>query len=187
MRAMAWRTCARTPAQSTSGSVVRTPNRPAPRTAWAACAAASSALEGMQPWFRQSPPISARSTRATFSPSAAEMAPEEHHAPGRRRHAEPEVRVEGTHRICEGDQSRRPDRQAFVVPEAIGGVAKMVNAAQGRGPRERVPQRAICEARREVQEGLIVAWRGLAGRSQEDDAPAIALRAHHHGAAGADA
>ena len=49
MRAMAPWTCARTPAQSTSGGGRRRPKRAAPRASAAAWAAASSALEGTQP------------------------------------------------------------------------------------------------------------------------------------------
>ena len=47
---------------------------PAPRAAWAACAAASSALLGTQPKFRQSPPIRSRSISATRRPSCAATA-----------------------------------------------------------------------------------------------------------------
>ncbi len=67
-------TCACTAAQSISGVPRRSPSRPAPRAAVAAWDAASSALLGTQPKFRQSPPIRSRSTSATFTPSCAATA-----------------------------------------------------------------------------------------------------------------
>src|SRR5215831_5038264 len=53
---------------------MRRPNRPASLAPAAACAAASSALLGTQPKFRQSPPMRSRSIRATLNPSCAAAA-----------------------------------------------------------------------------------------------------------------
>lgn len=66
--------CSRTACQSMSGSGRRTPNRPAARAAWAVCEAASSALLGIQPKFRQSPPMRSRSISTTWRPSCAATA-----------------------------------------------------------------------------------------------------------------
>src|SRR6516225_1261053 len=68
---MAWRTCARTFAISTTGGLVLMPNLEAVRTSWATLATLSSALLGTQPVQVQSPPIRFFSTRATFAPSCA--------------------------------------------------------------------------------------------------------------------
>ena len=49
----------------------RTPNSAAPRTSATARPARIRAFDGTQPTFRQSPPISSRSTSATLAPSPA--------------------------------------------------------------------------------------------------------------------
>ena len=62
---------AKTFAVSITGSTRSIPNRSAVRIPWAACAAASSALDGTHPVHRQSPPTRWRSTAHTFTPSDA--------------------------------------------------------------------------------------------------------------------
>ena len=55
----------------TCGSTGVMPKRPESRIWCARAAAAISALEGTQPWLRQSPPISPASIRVTLAPICA--------------------------------------------------------------------------------------------------------------------
>src|SRR5882757_8463605 len=57
--------------KSTVGSTGAMPKGAPSRCAWAILAAAISALDGTQPWLRQSPPIAARSISTTRRPSWA--------------------------------------------------------------------------------------------------------------------
>ena len=62
---------ARSLSMSTRGSPARMPRSPACRMSSTRLAAAMSALEGMHPQFRHTPPSSSRSTRAALFPSCA--------------------------------------------------------------------------------------------------------------------
>ncbi len=77
MRARDFRMSSIAAAKSKStGRGTRTPNTPAPLTAATARAARSTALDGTQPKFRQSPPMRCFSTIATLAPSPAAPAAE---------------------------------------------------------------------------------------------------------------
>ena len=93
--------------------------------------------------------------QARYCPAAflVQIRPKEHRAPSRRRHAQSKVRIERAYGVSDGDQSRRPSRQAIVVHHAIRGGAIAMD--RGHRPRagERLSQLAVSEASDEVQEG----------------------------------
>src|SRR5215207_4776904 len=68
------RTCSRTRAMLTWGSLRPIPKRAPSRMPWASSPAAISAFDGTQPTLRQSPPMRSRSMRTTGTPNEAAIA-----------------------------------------------------------------------------------------------------------------
>src|SRR5262245_24691026 len=103
----------------------------------------------------------------------------QYRAPRGRRHAQSKVWIERAHRVADGNQSRWPSLEAFVVHHATGGGAVMMD---GRGwPRKgkRLSQLAIPETRDEVDESHVIGGKRLTGRSQQHDGPNATTRAPH--------
>src|SRR5579863_9314477 len=119
MAAMTLCTWSCTAVQSISGSGRRTPKRPAPRAAAAACDAASSALLGTQPKLRQSPPIRSRSISTTRRPSCAATAVTDRPAAPAPTTAKSKSGIRALP-VAPGDRQQRERREAYQRAEDAG-------------------------------------------------------------------